>query len=255
MPKGYSKTPVPVRRFWIDRSCLKEEGFLIEGPLLRHIRQVCRIKQGEIFELLCEGTQKYQVSLSRVSPSKATAKILSVCPAPLLKKPYLHLALSLPRLPKADFIVEKAIELGVKSFHPLVSEFSFLRSAGRVSWARQKKWDKIALNSLAQSGRVQPMKIHSPSPLSEIKIPKEDTALMAYEGDGDLPLLPDLLKSQPRPPALWLFVGSEGGFSRQEALRFAQRENGFLCSFGDQILRVETACLFGLSALKCFYRL
>ena len=69
-------------RFWIDRSCLKNNEFLIKGSLYHHICRVCQIKKGEVFELYCEGLQKYKASLISVSPSKAFAGILESYPVP-----------------------------------------------------------------------------------------------------------------------------------------------------------------------------
>lgn len=242
-------------RFWIDRSCLKNNEFLIKDSLYHHICRVCQIKKGEIFELFCEGLQKYKVTLSSVSPSKAIAVILESHPVPPLKKPYLHLALSIPRPSKVDSLIEKAVELGVKEFHPFVSTFSFFKKTSQLSIKREKRWKKIAEQSLALSGRTETMIFHPLQLLQEIKIPKADLAFMAYEGENQGTFLTRLTKKGQKANALWLFIGSEGGFSSQEAKEFASRKNAFLFSMGEQILRVETACLFGLSILKYHYHL
>ena len=250
-------------RFWIDRACLRGTEFLIKGQLYHHICQVCRIQKGEVFELFCEGLQKYQVSLQRVSASQAVAKILKVFPVPPLKTPYLHLALSVPRPSKLDFIVEKAVELGVKGFCPFVSELSWIKKAKNFSASKSARLEKIACQSLALSGRTEPLKIHPLSPLKEISPPTRAIALMAYEGsssDKQLPLFADLADHQlaglsPPPSELWLFIGSEGGFSAEEARHFSLKQRHFLFSLGERILRVETACLFGLSILKQHFRL
>jgi 16S rRNA (uracil1498-N3)-methyltransferase len=48
---------------------------------------------------------------------------------------------------------------------------------------------------------------------------------------------------------LWIFVGSEGGFSLEEVDLFAQFGLNPV-SMGEQILRVETACLALVSIIK-----
>ena len=242
-----------MRRFWIDRSCLQEGKFLIKDSLYHHICRVSQIKKGEAFELLCEGLQKYEVVLSSVSPSKATAEILQIHPVPPLKKPYLHLALSLPQPSKVDSLMEKIVELGVKEFHPFVSRFSFFKKPSQLSSARQKRWNKIVQQSLALSGRTEQMKLFPCLPLQEIKIPKTDLALMAYENHSQTKSLKNILKLKPQ--ALWLFIGSEGGFCLSEIEEFSKKNKAFVFSMGEQILRVETACLFGLSLLKYHYHL
>lgn len=240
-------------RFWIDRSCLKSNEFLIKDSLYHHICRVCHIKKGEVFELFCEGLQKYKVTLSSVSSSQAVASILKVYPVPPLKKPYLHLALSLPRLSKIDSLIEKAVELGVKEFHPFVSTFSFFKKPSKLSLERIRRWKRIAEQNLALSGRTEVMLFHPLQSLSEINIPKGDLALMAYEGESHRTFLYEIIQKTAKPNAVWLFIGSEGGFSSKEAKEFALRENAFIFSLGEQILKVETACLFGLSVLKYHY--
>ena len=77
--------------------------------------------------------------------------------------------------------------------------------------------------------------------------------LFAYEGDATLGIKSYLSNfGQEKLQQLeefWLFVGSEGGFSQTEVQSF---QNWRLqpVSLGDQILRVETACIATLAVLK-----
>ena len=242
-----------MRRFWIDRSCLQDNKFLIKGSLYHHICRVSQIKKGETLDLFCEGLQKYEVVLSSVFSSKAIADILKIHPVPPLKKPYLHLALSLPKPSKVGFLIEKMVELGVKEFHPFVSDFSFFKNPAKFSSVHQKRWNKIAQQSMALSGRTEPISIYPCQFLQEIRIPKSDLALLAYEGKNPKTNLKNALKASPQ--ALWLFIGSEGGFSLNEVEEFSKKSKAFVFSMGERILKVETACLFGLSLLKYHYHL
>ena len=56
----------------------------------------------------------------------------------------------------------------------------------------------------------------------------------------------------PRPPALSLLVGAEGGFSPEEA-EAAERAGLAVCTMGPRILRCETAPLYALSAIGYTY--
>ena len=242
-------------RFWIDRACRQGSQFLIKDSLYHHVCHVAKIKKGESFELFCEGLQKYQVILSSVSSSRAVADIIKAYPVPSLKRPYLRLALSLPRLSKMEFLIETAVELGVKEIQPFISEFSFFKESSKLTVSRRKRWDKIVDHSLALTGRTERLNIRPFIPLSEIKIPKGDLALIAYEGKGETPLLGEILRKHESPFSIWLFIGSEGGFSLEEIEKFVQNSQAFCFTMGEQILKVETACLFGLSVLKYHYHL
>ena len=51
---------------------------------------------------------------------------------------------------------------------------------------------------------------------------------------------------------IYILIGSEGGFSIEES-RLAQNSGFRSISLGDQILRVETACVASISILKSSY--
>ena len=242
-------------RFWIDRIQLKKDHFLIEGSLYHHICRVCKIQKGEKFELFCEGAQKYEVFLDQVFKAKATAQIVTSYPVPALKKPYLNLALAMPKVSVFESLLESSVQMGVKRVQPLLSEFSFFTKKSELSPVRKKRWNRIIQHSLAQTGRTEQIEISEILALSQLKIPEQDRVFIAYES-SDKPLRETLLKEFKPPEQVWLFLGSEGGFSLRE-LEVFQKINpqAQVFSMGDQILRVKTAGLFGLSVLKYHYGL
>ena len=242
-------------RFWIDRACLKGSQFIIKNSLYHHICHVLKIKKGESFDLFCEGLQKYEVVLTKISDFKAIAKIVKSYQVPPLKKPYLRLAVSLPRLSKMESLIETAVELGVKEIQPFISEYSFFKDQSKLKSTRQKRWNKIANHSLALSGRTEKLDILPLINFFEIKIPKGDLALIAYEGNIKAPSLKELLEKNKTNSSIWLFIGSEGGFSLREVEEFIQSTKAFAFTMGEQILKLETACLFALSVLKYHYHL
>ena len=241
-----------MRRFWIDPSCRKNGEFILKGDLFHHVCRVSRIQKGEPFELLSGGLKKYKVELSAVSSFKATARILTTCPVPPLETPYLHLALSLPRLNKMDSLLETAVELEVKDFHPFTSKLSFFKNPEHIPLKRWDRWRKIISQASAVSGRSRLMTLHPAKRLQDIQIPKEHLALMAYEGADLGQPLKRILNLKKSFKEIWLFIGSEGGFARDEAEVFS-KNGGKIFSFGHRILRVETACLAGLGILKYRY--
>ena len=241
-----------MRRFWADRRLFFHgKTVLLKGDLFRHITKVCRIQKGESFLLLAGGAQKHRVRLISTGPSFGKALVEETFPLPPPPKPDIHLFLSLPRLKTADAVLEKAAELDVKSFQPFVSEFSFLKkNPAAFSEGKFKRWRSLADAAAAQSLRAAPLEIFPLKRFQDLSFSAEKTVLrlMAYEGGGAAPLdLKSLSRSSPSQIAL--FVGSEGGFSHQEA-EFFQKKGGRLFSLGERILRVETACIAALSLLK-----
>ncbi len=243
-----------LRRFYVDPRDLSEQEVLVRGELFHHIRDVCRFGVGAQFEILPGDGSARLVEIISLGARELRASILSRRELPPLKKPLITLALSLPKLPKVDWIAEKCVELGVYEIRPFVSDYSFLRKTSEISESRLQRWRKLVLAATQQSGRGEVMAIHPVVTLDKLLVEfnRQDSigGLFPYEGESQtgLPLALNDLKSR-AVENIWVFVGSEGGFSTREVELFA-RQGMPPVSLGDQILRVETACLALMSIIK-----
>lgn len=243
-----------LRRFYLEKQNISGDQIAIEGDLLHHIRDVCRFSPGDRFEVLPGNGEAWLVEVENIGSRSLTARTLSKRQLPPLKKPYVTLCLSIPKLPKVDWIVEKCVELGVAEIRPFVSDYSFLRKESEISPNRLARWDKLVQGATQQCGRGDLMKIHPAVKLSklleEFNRTQGVTGLFPYEGESQLDLRQALseIKSK-QPEKLWTFVGSEGGFSKEEVEMFAKSGLNPV-TMGDQILRVETACVALVSVIK-----
>ena len=227
---------------------------MIDGDLFHHIREVCRFQPGEEFELLPGDGRAVRVSVTSVDKRSLKVSPIDARTLPGPGRPHLTLALSIPKLPKLDWIIEKAVELGVSEVRPFVSDFSFLREAREISPARMARWQKLVVAATQQCGRGELMPIAAVEDLGETlrayKSSLGADGLFAYEGEADRGLdraVVDLRGNAPE--KIWIFVGSEGGFSPRELDQFVAAELPPV-SLGAQILRVETACVALISVLK-----
>lgn len=242
-----------MRRFWLESSTWTNERLTIGGELFHHLRDVCRFGVGDRFELL-HGGEAYFVQVFAVDKRQIEVERIETRPIPPLPKPHIHLALSLPKFPKVDWIVEKSVELGVKSIHPFVSEYSFIRDKNQVPAAKIERWRKLIRQAAQQSGRGELMTMEEASSLKEIlqQINQRPGVLGLFPYEGDCPTtLKAHLSALPHRnfSEIWLVVGSEGGFSQDEVSTISQA--GLTpVTLGAQVLRVETACVALASVLK-----
>ncbi|MGE3975732.1 MAG: 16S rRNA (uracil(1498)-N(3))-methyltransferase [Bdellovibrionales bacterium] len=247
-----------MRRYWIEKAQIQtsEVGALvnISGDLFHHLKDVCRIEEGSVFELLCGDQNGYVVRMMQTRGKQAQVEIIEIRKIEALGLPHLHLALSLPRFQKVDEIVEKCVELGVKSITPFTSQYSFVRKITDDLKSKQERWQRIVQAATRQSGRGDVMEVSDMTSLQEVlkNFNRNHNAhgLFAYEGEGEKAIRQALDELKPHSPQnLWVFVGSEGGFSEAEVGLF--REHGMVpVSLGSQVLRVETACLALMSVIK-----
>ena len=133
-------------------------------------------------------------------------------------------------------------ELGVRSITPVFSQFSDIKNKNRIS-SRLDRWEKIIESATEQSNRSDLMLINQASFLREAM--KGKVGFFADIKSKGL----DIVDEQNIPDDVSLFVGSEGGFSDEERKEFIT--SGIKgVGLGDNILRVETACIAFVSICK-----
>lgn len=251
-----------MRRYWVNSSDFQGDHVHFRGEVFHHIFDVCRQEISSEFEVLTSDSKAYHVKVDQIGKKEAIARVLGSRELPALPRPHIHLALSISRFPVMDAVIEKAVEMGVKSIQPLFSENSFVRKSEGLSASKVERWDKIIKSATQQSGRGDLMKIHVPQNLPDfvenINRTQGWLGLFAYEGDSPTDIRTYLRKevhSQALSTEdLWIFVGSEGGFSRPEVDKM-QMAGLKPITLGHQVLRVETACVTLVSILKYDFNL
>lgn len=246
-----------MRRYWIQKDQIFNDEVSFTGDQLHHIFQVCRQEVGQHFEVITEDSKAFLVEVTQVSKKSASAKIIEERIIAQIPKPHIHLALSLPRFNVIDSVIERAVEMGVTSIQPFVSDYSFIKKEKELSQEKYDRWNKIVISATQQSGRGSLMKIHPLTNMDEtfkrINLNAQNWCLFAYEGKTQMSVQDKIqsLKTENAqiPDNIWLLIGSEGGFSTQEVSKI--NDLGLHpVTLGSQILRVETACLTLVSVLK-----
>lgn len=149
---------------------------------------------------------------------------------------------------KMDWIVQKAVELGVSAVVPVQAERCVLKLSGDRAHKRVAHWRQVAISACEQSGRNRVPEIEPISGLREY--------LASAAAGSKLVLTPfegRRLASLVRPEAaLHLLVGPEGGWSDEE---FAMcRAAGCVpVGLGPRVLRTETAGLAAVAALQALW--
>ncbi len=246
-----------MRRYWIEEDKLNSGEVRLDGESFHHIVDVCRQTLGSKFEVITQGGQAHLVEIFDLQKKSALARVISSRMLPSPRAPYIDLYLSLPKLATFEMILEKSVELGVRQIWPFCSEFSFFRKPSMISRERRERWSKIVQSATQQSGRGDLMLVAECSRFEDLvaKLAPHH-CLVAYEGEAKSSLK-GLLQSKRKSgtaekcsPEIWnLLVGSEGGFSKHEIDQLNAR--GFEpFTLGSQVLRVETACISLVAALK-----
>ncbi len=255
-----------MRRYWIEKSQIENDIVSFYDDQLHHIFDVCRQAVGHHFEVITEDSVAYLVEVLEIKKKSANAKIIEIREIQKLPKPHIHIALSISRYPVMDSIMERAVEMGVTSILPFVSDYSFIRKEKELPVGKIERWKKIIISATQQCGRGELMTIHDTTSMNKmlevINPNQKNWCLFAYEGQN-LKSIETLLKERKNQNTasedknvenVWLIIGSEGGFSEKE-VQSMQKLGLDPVTLGAQILRVETACLTLVAVLKYVFGL
>jgi 16S rRNA (uracil1498-N3)-methyltransferase len=143
---------------------------------------------------------------------------------------------------RMDFIIQKAVELGVTSIQPVLTVKSVVRLSKERGEARLAHWQRIVIAACEQCGRNRIPEVAAAELLTQYSAPAKATKVTLS------PLATTGLKALAQNP-LVLAVGPESGFDAAEEELLAQQ--GFVpARLGPRILRTETAALAALAALN-----
>ncbi len=257
-----------MRRYWVPQDSINGDTVTLQGDVLHHIRDVCRMRIKDRFEVLTEGAKAYLVEIVSETKQASVAEVIETREIEPLPKPHIVLALSIPRFNVYENILEKMVELGVHSVQPFFSDYSFIRKQEDVLDKKMVRFQKIIQGATQQSGRGDIMPLLPALPLGELlkDFNREQTGaslnpgslvsgIFAYEGEAQTGLksyLQEILQNLTLSAYLqkiYVFVGSEGGFSEQEVELFKKYSLRPI-TLGAQVLRVETACVGLVSVIK-----
>lgn len=215
----------------------------------KHIVRVLRHKLNDEIVVVFQA-KKYLVKIVSLAPFVVCQIIKSLASDSELAIK-VTLVVGLLKEQKFDFVIQKAVELGVHRIVPIQLE----RSISTISNANQSKlinkverWQKIARAAAKQANRnIIPEVTPILSKIAELKSYQSDVNFLAYENTstGDWQATLETAKS------VTIVIGPEGGISEKELGAFAAL-NFSNISLGKTILRAETAPLYFLSVVSYY---
>lgn len=217
----------------------------------KHILQVLRLKIGEnliLFNGIDSG--EYLAKLISIEKKIAVVQIEKFIAKNVESPLKIHLMQGIARGEKMDFIIQKAVELGVNAITPIFTEFCNVKISSDRLPNKLQHWQSIAQNATEQSGRIIVPKIFLTQNLTSLlKQNSSDNIYIVLDPNSKNRINSlSVIKNQ----EIKIFVGPEGGFSENEIELF-KRHNFYFGQLGPRILRTETAALVAISILQNCY--
>ncbi len=241
-------------RFFVDKEISKDGNILITGDDAFHIARSLRMAVGDIITVSDgEGTEficRLIKIRDDVCECEITEEHLGGGESPI----DITLFMAYPKGDKLETVIQKSVELGASKIIPFESSRCIKRPKAEKLAGQLARLSRIAEEAAKQCGRSKLPKIGLPLGFKEMleAAKHSELALFCYEGEDTLSLKEALDSS--KPATVSVVVGSEGGFSPEEA-RMATDAGLTSVTLGKRILRCETAPTFVLASIAYKFEL
>jgi 16S rRNA (uracil1498-N3)-methyltransferase len=209
----------------------------LDGAPAHYLGNVLRLKEGA--QLLLFDGQSGEWLARVVLIRKGRMKLLAEQRTRELEQvPDLWLAFAPVKKGRVDWLVEKAVELGVARLLPVVTQRTIV---DKLNLARMRVH---IIEAAEQCGRTSLPEIAEPVKLEAfLKARDYERALYFADESGGEPAATAF-----KPGSALILIGPEGGFTPEEAAAVRAAANVKPVSLGPRILRAETAALAAVSA-------
>jgi 16S rRNA (uracil1498-N3)-methyltransferase len=234
-----------IPRFYDPQTLTVATEVNLSKDAIQHIH-VLRLKVGAQIILFNGLGGQVLATLTDVQKRSCSALINSFNESNNESPLHLHLGQVISRGDRMEFVIQKAVELGVNEITPLLSERCGVKLDEQRMAKKQQQWQKIAVAACEQSGRNLVPIIHQTVDLHTWCASEEQATKLTLHPRAKYSIntLPEKIQR------IRLLIGPEGGLSDQE-ITLTETLNFTETLLGPRILRTETAALSAITALQC----
>ncbi len=238
-------------QFFVEPSQINisDKSVIILGADVNHIKNVLRMRPGEEISVKSGADGKeYRCGIVSLEADRILCELRFVKEDSVELPAKVWLFQCLPKADKMEFIVQKAVELGVYGIVPVASKRCVVKLDEKKAASKIARWQGIAEAAAKQSKRAIVPKVWEVVDFSR-------AAAMAY--DMDVRIIPyemaegmgrtrSIIEGLRPGQSIAVFIGPEGGFDEAE-IREAVQNGVEPVTLGKRILRTETAGMTVLS--------
>jgi 16S rRNA (uracil1498-N3)-methyltransferase len=202
-----------------------------------YVSKVMRIKENEVFSLF-NSSGEWEAKILAISKSIVEFNVTKqLRQKENLKE--LWLAFSPIKSNYSNFMMQKATELGVTKFLPIIFDRTIVRKINK------ERLEKVIIEAAEQSNRINVPKIEEPQKLKNFL--SNDMDLIFTDLNTSNTKI-DLKKLTTKPTCV--IIGPEGDFSEEEREKILKFKGVQPIKINENILRSETAVISALSIIN-----
>lgn len=230
------RTDANLPRLFVETALAEGAAFDLPAAQSHYLAQVLRRQAGDTVLLFDGRSGEWRAEIARVAKRAVTVTVTTrTRPAEVV--PDLWLCAAPLKRGRIDWTAEKACELGVARFQPVLTRRTV------VERLNLERLHAHMVEAAEQCGRTALPELAEPVPLARLLAGwPVDRALIFADETGGAPMSASL---PPAPAAI--LIGPEGGFTPEERAAIRVLPTAHAVTLGPRILRADTAAVAAIA--------
>lgn len=222
---------------------------LLSRMASQHVATVLRMRVEDKLVLFSGDGQEYDGKIIDIQKKQVWVKIETVRIQNRESPRAIHLAQAIAKGDRMDWIIQKAVELGVYSITPIMTKYTVIKRDVKGLEKKVQHWEAIAIAACEQCGRNTLPVIHPVCDFHEYVRTCNAALKLLFS-----PFSEECWRklTTPLKGNVVALIGPEGGFCPEE-IESAFRVGFRGITLGPRILRSDTAAITALSLLQALY--
>ena len=235
MPAYDFRTP----RIFVAAALAADAEIAFDRDQANYLRNVLRLESGDAVLLFNgrDGEWRARLAVAKRALTAAVEERLRTQPAP----PDLHFLFAPLKHSRLDYMVQKAVEMGVSRLRPVLTRFT------QVSRVNVERMRANVIEAAQQCGVLSLPEVMEPADFG--KIAEYGRLLIFCDERAEVQDPIEALRAVPRLP-LSLLIGPEGGFAEEERAALLKRGQTVRIALGPRILRGDTAAVAAMALVQ-----
>ncbi|KXI26996.1 16S rRNA (uracil(1498)-N(3))-methyltransferase [Paraglaciecola hydrolytica] len=237
-----------ISRIYHPELLIVDQHVSLTDDAVNHLANVLRAKVGQAIVLFNGDGAEYCGHLVDVTKRKVVAMVDSKLSFSLESPLNIHLAQGVSRGDRMEWVIQKAVELGVTEITPLITERCGVKLSEERWLKKHEQWQKLVISACEQCGRNILPKLNQATDFADWINQSTSQLRLTLHPRADKAFRHIALP----PSGARLLIGPEGGFSEHEI--YQTEEHGFhTIQLGPRVLRTETAAVAAITALQAIH--
>ena len=225
-------------RLYFSKSLSNNLTDTLDKSQSHYINKVMRVKENEIFSLF-NSSGEWQAKILNISKGIVEFNVTKQLRQKENSKE-LWLAFSPIKSNYFNFMIQKATELGVTKFIPIIFDRTIVRKINK------ERLEKVIIEASEQSNRINVPDIEDPKSLDDFLNNNKVDLIFTDLNSKNTKI--DLKKITDNPTCI--IIGPEGDFSEEERAKILKFNGVQPLKINENILRSETAVISAISIIK-----